>query len=201
MKTIFKTNLVIIALLLAMGINAQDKPLTFGIKAGANLSNLGGDDTEDLSAKAGFNAGVTLDFALASDLYLLTGLEYSTKGTKNGDVKLNLGYLQLPVHLGYKLEVVDGTKLVFHAGPYLGYAASGQWKAEGVSIDAFGDEVDQLEVTKLKRFDFGLGLGVGAELGKIGVGLGYDFGLANLFDTSEAKVRNMNAYLTVGYKF
>ncbi|MDR2954228.1 MAG: PorT family protein [Prevotella sp.] len=55
--------------------------------------------------------------------------------------------------------------------------------------------------TKLKRFDFGVGLGAGAEFGKIGVGLGYDFGLANISDESGFSIKTQNAYLTLGYKF
>jgi hypothetical protein len=197
MKTTFKTCLVAIALLIGINTYAQDKPITFGVKAGVNLSNLSG-DVENNKAKIGFNAGVTLDYGFTSDVYLLTGLELTTKGykVKEGDYKLtaNMMYLQLPVHVGYKLTVAEGTKVVFHAGPYVAYGIGGKISDnEDDKWDSFGDE-------SAKKFDFGLGIGAGLEFGKIGVGLGWDLGLANI-NRGEGKIKNQNAYLSVGYKF
>ncbi|MDR0823739.1 MAG: PorT family protein [Prevotella sp.] len=201
MKTIIKTSLIAIALLMGVNASAQT-PITFGIKAGVNLSNLTG-DSDGTKAKIGFNAGVTVDFGIAQDVYLLTGLEYSLKGAKLSDegetMKLGLSYIQLPIHVGYKLAVAEGTNIVFHAGPYLGYLAGGNWSYDGASIGIFSDAGEA--ISKFKRFDFGVGLGVGAEFGKIGVGLGWDFGLAKIMDEANVSVKNSNAYLTVGYKF
>ncbi len=202
MKSIFKTSLIAVALLIGITASAQDKPLTFGVKAGINISNLGSDGDGD--AKVGFNGGVTLDYALSSNLYLLTGLEYSMKGTKADGVKLNLSYLQLPVHVGYKLSISDKAKLVFHAGPYLAYAVDGKWKVGGISIDAFGDEIKEAseDAARLKRCDIGLGAGAGVEFGRIALGLGCDFGLSNIYDGSyDGKLTNQSAHLTLGYKF
>ncbi len=200
MKMTFKTCLVAIALLIGINTYAQDKPITFGVKAGVNLSNVGG-DIDGTDAKIGFNAGVTLDYGFTPDVYLLTGLQLTTKGfkVKDLDINSNLMYLQLPVHVGYKLTVAEATKIVFHAGPYAAYGIGGKTE--------YSDEDGTYKPNSFskggyKKFDFGLGLGVGAEFGKIGVDLGYDFGLANIVDTEgDGKVRNMNAYLTLGYKF
>lgn len=210
MKKIFKTSLFIMALFLAINANAQDSPIQLGVKAGANMSNFGG-DIKDTKAKFGFNVGVTLDYNFTPNVALLTGLEFTTKGAKakdteyTKDASANAMYLQLPVHVGYKLDVAEGTKIVFHAGPYIAYGIGGKSKStdEGVKEkdDFFGSEEDG----GFKRFDFGVGAGVGAEFGKIGVGLGYDFGLTNIAHKAEEgesfKVKNQNAYLTVGYKF
>lgn len=223
MKTIIKTSLLAIALLIGISANAQDKPLTFGVKAGMNLSNFSGDGADGSDAKIGFNVGFTVDYALTQDLYLMTGLDFTIKGAKDkgefyeeiegidveidGEVKANPMYLQLPVHVGYKMNIAENTKIVIHAGPYIAYGLGGKMKisgkasAGGVSVpiddiktDFFGDDA-------YDRFDFGLGMGVGVEFGKIGAGLGYDLGLTNISGDSDYKVRNMNAYLTVGYKF
>ncbi len=194
MKTTFKTCLVAIALLIGVNTYAQDKPVTFGVKGGLNLSNISGDVSES-KAKIGFNVGITLDYGFTPDVYLLTGLELTTKGFKeDGDASSNLMYLQLPVHVGYKLSVAENTKIVFHAGPYVAYGIGGKTAAGDIKVDSFGED-------RFNAFDFGLGLGVGAEFGKIGVGLGYDFGLTNIIDLGGANVKNMNAYLTIGYKF
>ncbi len=217
MKMIARTTLIVAAILLTIGVNAQDKPLTFGVKAGMNISNFSG-DFEDTKAKIGFNAGVTLDFALTNDLYLLTGLEFTSKGAKvneDTNLKMNLSYLQLPVHAGYKLTVANGTRIVFHAGPYIAYAADGKWKVKGVedSVGVFGDEAEAAGL-KMKRFDFGLGFGVGAEFGKFNAGVNCDFGLVNIadfgmidledlgkLDASSVSVKNMNVGISLGYKF
>lgn len=203
MKTM-KTILFAVALLIGVNAYAQDGKAEFGVKAGLNMSNFTG-DVNDNKARFGFNVGVTLDYALtdARDWYLLTGLEYTTKGAnfkKVAGVKpsINAAYIQLPVHAGYKFDVTEATRLSFHAGPYLAYGVNGKVKvSEGgveVSENTFGDD-------GFKRFDFGVGLGVGAEFGKIGIGLGYDFGLINIMDADNVSVKNANAYLTVGYKF
>lgn len=217
MKMIARTTLIVASILLTIGVRAQDKPLTFGVKAGMNISNFSG-DFEDTKAKIGFNAGVTLDFALTNDLYLLTGLEFTSKGAKvneDTNLKMNLSYLQLPVHAGYKLTVANGTRVVFYAGPYIAYAADGKWKVKGVedSVGVFGDEAEAAGL-KMKRFDFGLGFGVGAEFGQFNAGLNCDFGLVNIadfgmidledlgkLDASSVSVKNMNVGISLGYKF
>ncbi|SBW03388.1 conserved exported hypothetical protein [uncultured Dysgonomonas sp.] len=217
MKMIARTTLIVAAILLTIGVNAQDKPLTFGVKGGMNISNFSG-DFQDTKAKIGFNAGVTLDFALTNDLYLLTGLEFTSKGTKvneDTNLKMNLSYLQLPVHAGYKLTVANDTRIVFHAGPYIAYAADGKWKVKGIedSVGVFGDEAEAAGL-KMKRFDFGLGFGVGAEFGQFNAGLNCDFGLVNIadfgmldfpgfgeIDASNVSVKNMNVGISLGYKF
>lgn len=201
MKTMIKTCFIAVAILLGVNANAQDKPLEFGVKAGVNLSNMTG-DINNTDAKVGFNVGVTMDYALSPDVYLLTGLELTTKGFKYtsslGKVTLNPMYLQLPVHVGYKLAVAEGTKVVFHAGPYVAYGIAGK---ATVKNDLGKEKENVFSTGGLKEFDFGLGIGAGLEFGKIGVGLGWDFGLVNVWDADNVKVKNMNGYLSLGYKF
>ncbi|MDU1891094.1 MAG: porin family protein [Dysgonomonas sp.] len=196
MKNFIKAGLVAVAMLFCVSVSAQ---ISFGVKAGVNLSNYGG-DVDDNKAKAGFNAGVTAEIGLPlTNLYVLSGLEYTTKGAKydgnNYSYNSNANFLQLPVHVGYRVSALETLGVSFHAGPYFAYGIGGKTGKGEAKNDTFDDGM-------LKKFDFGLGAGVGLELGKIGVGLGYDFGLANLYDgEGNDKVRTMNAYLSVGYKF
>lgn len=215
MKTIFKTILFATALLLTVNVTAQNSPIQFGVKAGVNLSNFGG-DVEDSKAKVGFVGGITLDYAFTPDWYLMTGLEFAIKGAKtdytDDGIKIKETatpmYLQLPVHVGYKLLVAENTKIVFHGGPYIAYGLGGKWKEKANGDEDEWDFFGSEKEGGAKKFDFGLGLGVGVEFGKIGVGLGYDFGLANIgrsyedeYGKYDFKIRNQNAYLTLGYKF
>lgn len=211
MKSFIKAVLLASAVLLGANAYAQDKLFTFGVEAGMNLSNMSGDLKGD--AKVGFNLGVTLDYALTPDLYLMSGLKFSTQGAKEDGAKISFSYLRLPVHVGYKLTAGMNTKVVLHAGPYIAYAVDGDYSMGGVSVDSFNKDIESVFGFKHNRFDMGLGLGIGLEFNKICVGLGYDFGLLDLvnvtnrslleetFGVSKLSGKNMNAYLTVGYKF
>lgn len=204
MKQFYKLSLLTIALFIGITAKAQESPMSIGIKVGANLSNIGG-DIDDTDAKFGYNFGITVDYGFTPNWYLQSGVEFTTKGYKlkhdilNQKTTSNAMYLQLPVHAAYKLPIVDGTNIVFHAGPYFAYGIGGKTKYEVAGttikkISTFGD------TPRAKRFDFGLGGGVGVEFGAITADLGCDFGLVNISHTSTS-VKNQNFYLSVGYKF
>lgn len=193
------------AALFGANVNAETGNVQFGVKGGVNVSNFTG-DLDGIKSKAGFQLGLTLDYELAPSVYLISGLEYIVKGSKekgSGDLmSMNLGYIQLPVHIGYKVPVSEATKLLLHAGPYVAYAAKGTLKEGGASVDWF-DKKYNLETTFFvpKRFDAGLGLGVGLEFGKVSVGLDVDYGLVNIYKNSGASIKNLSSGLSVGYKF
>ncbi|MCD7901539.1 MAG: PorT family protein [Bacteroides sp.] len=196
--------IIALACMLIMGISAsaQDSSLSFGLKAGMNLSNMSG-DFDDMDAKIGYNVGITVDYGFTENWYLLSGLELTAKGAKfdegGYELKFNPLFLQLPLHAAYKFPVGDNLKIVVNAGPYLAYGIGGKIKendgGDKEDWDFFGSEDDG----GCKRFDFGLGVGGGVEFGKFKVGIGYDFGLTDLGRDVEIKTRN--GYLTVGYKF
>lgn len=239
MKSIIKTCLVAVALMIGTSAYAQ-LPVQFGVNAGMNLSNLGGDDADDSDAKIGFQVGFTVEYNITPELFLQSGLSFTTKGAKDetklshdevdaiyyylegehlpsgieasGKVKetVNAMYLQLPIRIGYRIPVTDAFKVNINAGPYLAYGIGGKIKDEAtITLRAAGETVsstddekyDSFDDGRLKRFDFGLGFGVGAEFGKIGVNLGYELGLTNISDAPSGDLKNRNAFLTVGYKF
>ena len=167
------------------------------------MSNFYGDELDDKNMKVGFHVGVGADFELAPNVALQTGLFYSAKGAKftdtdEGDLidaNVTANYLQLPVHVAYKIDVTPGTKVVLHAGPYIAYGIGGKMKAGSLSIDTFDKDFG------FKPIDVGVGLGVGAEFGPILVDLGWDMGLTDISRASNGNVKNQNAYLSLGYKF
>ena len=124
----------------------------------------------------------------------------------NGKITVNQSYLQLPIYGAYKIEVVPGTKIVFNAGPYLAYGIGGQTKVSGdIAIFdeiATGDGNTDTYGTDgfLKRFDFGLGAGVGAEFGNIVATIRYELGLVNIGQDG-LDYKNRNAALILGYRF
>lgn len=196
MKNFIKISFVSLALLLATNVSAQLLPVSLGIKGGVNLSNMDikGEKTK---SRPGYNAGVTLDVNLPANLALMTGLEVTSKGAKakHGDASINATYLQLPVHMGYRIKLVPGVSAHFDLGPYFAQGISGKNK------DDDGDKENTFSDDGCKKFDWGVGVGVGVTfLGKIQVRAGYDHGFSNIA-RGEGNVKNRNAFLSAGYKF
>jgi len=80
-------------------------------------------------------------------------------------------------------------------GPYLAYALSGKDKSDGETTDiTFGDG-------GMRRFDMGLGIGAGVEFGPMVAGLNYQFGIANVADSSDGKAKNKVFQISVAYMF
>ena len=196
---------VIAMLAIVTAVSAQ---VSLGIKGGVNMSNLVYDDeVDDKNTKIGFNIGLAADIDFALNVGLQTGLFFSTKGfkTDNGftgaEYSENLMYLQLPVHLAYKVDVTPGTRVVLHAGPYAAYGVGGSRDRDGNLVDISVDNIFGDGTYQYKPFDAGLGLGVGAEMGAFLIDLGWDMGLINISNRDNGNVKNQNAYLSVGYKF
>ena len=192
-------------------VTAARAQLNLGVKGGVNMSNfVYGDEVTDKNMKIGFHVGLAADYDFAANLGIQTGLFFTTKGSTvsyqglvDTEYTENLMYLQLPVHLAYKVDVTPGTRIVFHAGPYAAYGIAGKRTAKVGNLSGewdvdkmFGDAVGQY-----KPFDAGLGLGVGAEFGRFLVDVGWDMGLINISNRSNGNTKNQNAYLSVGVKF
>ena len=195
-----KLSLVIAFLGVISLVGAQTASLS--VKGGLNMSNFYGDELTDKNMKPGFHIGLGADLGITPNMFIQTGLFFSTKGAKFSDkadgdwvdANVTANYLQLPVHLAYKINVTPGTRVVLHAGPYVGYGIGGKMKVGSLSIDTFDKDLG------FKPFDAGLGLGVGAEFGKILIDLGWDMGLTNIARVG-GDIKNQNAYLSLGYKF
>lgn len=196
---------VVVMLAIVTAVSAQ---MSLGIKGGVNMSNLVYDDeVNDKNPKIGFNIGLAADVEFAPSVALQTGLFFTTKGYKFDSESLdyteNLMYVQLPLHLAYKIDVMPGTRVVLHAGPYAAYGVGGSRKADVGNLTAEWD-VDKIfgdGARQYKPFDAGAGIGVGAEFGAILVDLGWDMGLINISNNDSGSVKNQNAYLSIGYKF
>ena len=117
-----KLRLSLVVAMLAI-VTAASAQLNLGVKGGVNMSNFYGDELTDKNMKIGFHVGLAADYDFAPSMALQTGLFFTTKGfkyeTSSSEYTENLMYLQLPLHLAYKQDVTPGTRIVFHAGPYL----------------------------------------------------------------------------------
>lgn len=132
-------------------------------------------------------------------------------------------YIQVPLHIGYKFEASRDVNISIHGGPYAAYGVGGRIEMgdwvyiEGTSepthlndfvkavpgfkrvLYTFENKVKGRHEKGLKKFDWGLGLGILVEYQRVGLGFNYDFGLQNISRYDNVKVRT--GYLTLGYKF
>ena len=198
--------------------------LSWNAKVGMNMSNFTGDAFKDSKMRIGFNVGVGAEYQFTEMWSIQPSLMFTQKGTKmeaseqgvTATAKLNPMYLELPVLAAARFAIADNQNIVVKAGPYFAVGVAGKFKTEvsgnlgGVSVkdilddlgvpteaDLFGSGDNKMD---MKRFDFGLGVGVAYEINKFFVGLDGEFGLTKLFDGKGAP-KNLNFSIGVGYKF
>jgi Outer membrane protein beta-barrel domain len=197
------------------------------LRGGVNFQNLNGKDADGKKdngkLKAGFNLGAVVEIPLAPDFYLQPGLLYSTKGSKNDDEflgqkissKLNLGYLEVPIHFIHK-PVLGNGHLILGLGPYIGFGLNGKFSLEfgGDKTESdvkFKNTVkasDSNEYAYVKRLDAGANLLAGYEFANgLSFQLNTQLGLLNIAPdyegatNDESKTSNTGFGLSLGYRF
>ncbi len=192
-----KKTLLSLALLTGFAGAAQAQSITYGVKAGASLTNFMGSDVDNSSAnKFGFHAGVLANFAVNDMFSIQPEVLYSMKGAQssaNSSEKFNLNYIDVPV----LVKVATGaTGLFFELGPQVGFLATAKAKDSNNSLDV-------KEIYNTVDFGYAAGLGFKTESGPM-VGLRYNGGLTNVTKEilgSQIKARNSAFQLYVGYTF
>lgn len=185
-------------LLLSVSIGSYAQKLKVGVMAGLNISS-----PSDYDSKTGFNVGVKGGWGLpnvSKGLYLDFGVLLSSQGWESSeyyDVEKKQGmqwkgnpyFLNIPIHIGYKVSLGHNTALFAHVGPYIGIGLFGKNKlvteteagkktTTTVADNVFSDK-------QAERFDWGIGGKVGVEFAKhVQVAVGYDWGLKNLKTSS-----------------
>jgi hypothetical protein len=201
---------IIIALIAVVAtINVSAQELRWGVAGGLNFANERAKAAGvKLSSDSyiGFQVGAKaeMDFSsyLIDGFYLEGSLLYNLKGGSYSGSHSNLGYLQLPVNLGYRLTFSGDVSLLGSLGPYFGLGVLGKdvEKVSGAKVktDVFG--------TRLQRFDFGLNYKLGVEVwDQWQFYLGFEHSLLNLSKTkiegSSSRTRVTNFYIGTAYMF
>ena len=231
MKKLFLTALAVVS---ALGLSAQrasdssefsfwdtdevEQSIVIGPRVGLNVSTYSVDkiDDSDLGSKVGFSAGLAVEFPIVRSFYINTGLFYTVKGAKEevtedgytAKTTMTAGYLELPVYASYRLNFAEESQLQINFGTYFAYGLNGKMKYEdnegNTDIDLFGVSDEDDYKAGLKRFDFGLGVGLGYTFHKVYLGMNYQFGLVNIADKKEwenASIKNSNFNISLGYNF
>lgn len=198
------------------------------VQGGVNLANItktSSGQTEKNNLLTTFNAGILGRFGLSQLIDLESGLllegrgsqaeSYFTNSTDNNYVKTRFNplYLELPLNLVVRFPLQKNTNLFIQGGPYaamgiagnsktdskiLGVTSSGTSKIKFSNDDPFTSQQDDAAYDKLKRFDFGLNIGGGLDLGKVLLKVNYGLGLTKINSTqSNNSVDDKNKYRTV----
>ncbi|HSR60409.1 MAG TPA: porin family protein [Robiginitalea sp.] len=178
-----KKTLLLVMALLASQMYAQDKAFTFGVKAGANFSNLEVDtDFGDFSPDGATSIfiGAFVDLGIAESLHFQPELQYSIEGAEDADIT----YLNVPLMLKY--YIVDGLNV--QAGPQIGILLDAEGGTEGLKSSNF--------VLNLgAAYEFPMGVFIDAR---------YNLGLSNIAEDDpefDASLKTKGFQLGVGYRF
>lgn len=214
--------LTVIMLLSASHICAQrnfslsGKDVSVGVRAGITYSEISKSNYSD--GKIGWLIGADLEIPVekvSENFFIQPSLLFLSKGDKcskssnvgDGDVATvetteNAIFLEIPVMAGYRLNIAENFNLTFNAGPYFAFGLGGKSKLgmdSGLWGSSIGGGYEINTFDSMKRFDFGIGLGIGFEiLQSWSIGMNYDLGFVPVVDGGG---KHRALLLSVGYKF
>lgn len=115
--------------------------------------------------------------------------------------------LDLPILVGYKLDVNDDFNIKLKVGPYLTYALSGKLKVEGYwteyedihssATEHINKETKIRDMNGFKNFGYGIYAGISTEHKQFILSVSYQRAFSKIFD--EAKSYEQNFLISIGY--
>ena len=211
----------LLAIALCAGIFTNAKSQIY-VQGGVNLANISTSNsgsTEKNNMLTTFNAGIMARSNSTEQIALEAGLLLDGRGSKSesgsGDTyykaTFNPLYLEVPVNLIIRLPLQNNkTNLFINAGPYIAMGIAGKSKVDGqlagthihssrdIDFTSADPTADDQAYSKLKRFDYGVNLGAGFDLGKILLKANYGLGFAKINSTQTDNSSNdKNKYRTV----
>ena len=182
--------------------------------------------------KAGFNLGVRGEYMLPScyGVFVNLGVNYTMKGAKmdvaaslpddySCTVKFRPCYIEIPLHVGYRFNVLDNLGIFADFGAHFAIGVNGKEKTEfeGAAVEDYSKKFfrnSKMILGEIQRYDFGLGFRVGAEYANHhSLNFSFDWGLTDMYRDSYrreffkengfelGKLKNFNAGITYGYRF
>jgi len=172
-----------LALLILAGISfaTANAQFAFGIKAGANFSNVSGNGLDGISTSTltGFNGGFYVRLPLGHGFAIQPELVYSGQGFKTdvSDVTVteHENYINFPILLKY----THFSGLFLETGPQFGYLMTANEKAQGVSEDN-KNSFNAADVAWV----FGIGFKIPAT--PLAVDARYNLGISNIASNDNA---------------
>ncbi|MGZ8545177.1 MAG: porin family protein [Flavisolibacter sp.] len=173
-----RKSIVVILFMLGAGmLHAQNKKFASGIKAGVNLANLRLDNQPDVNSdmRINFHAGIWYNIPFSKNFSLNPEILFSAEGAnQESNISTNdiiLNYLQIPI----MLQLNTSSGFFLETGPALSILAKGQ---ETIKTSAATSE---LALNKqIKKTNLSWGAGLGYRMKKLGFYGRYNLGLSNL---------------------
>lgn len=161
---------------------------TFGVKGGANWSNLWVKEVNDNNPRFGFHVGLFARFASEDSPGFQIEALYDQKGetvkkSYGGPIDQEITYKFDYVTVPLLVTIPLGKVLELQAGGYLAYMVLSEVSSKGDLGDDYLDPKD----SKFNGFDYGLVGGAAINLGMGQVGLRYEHGLNELAKNDVAK--------------
>jgi len=191
----------ILAMMLAMpsfaqlssgGFELDKDKLYFGARMGLSLGKMGG-DLDYSGLKAGLNLAGVVGLRLSSQtpVFLESGLYYTQRGGKDGDVRMTLKYLEIPLVVKYGIQANDEIAVLPFMGPYFSYGIGGRIK---------NDKEEESSFNYVNHGDMGLKLGCGVEYNMLYLEVGAQIGIADIADGS-GTIRGNAFFINCGVNF
>lgn len=211
-----KTAIVLLMAILFQGFAFAQ--LKFGVKAGANISNLSGYTSQDLindvkganSYQFGVLAKINLGnfFSLQPEVLLsMKGAELTndqsnaalnTLSTLMGkdipnSLHLKTTYLEVPLNIQAGVSLGSLARVYGQVSPYLSYLISDDVDGAEDFYAAYKDFLSNYDGAQpLNSFDYGVGLGAGVELLFLQLSVKYDFSLNEFKEVAGTVLNDVN---------
>ena len=214
MRKEFFSSIVAVMLIGMAATTATAQEFRIGAVAGMNVSS-----PTNASTRLGYHVGVRSEWNFRDTdqkgAFLSLSALLTEKGYKSDTFydatgrsmtwRVRPTYLELPLHVGYRLPVGQRVTLSGSVGPYLGIGLFGKSR---LTTELNGTTTTTTAATNvfdaMRRVDCGVGLRLGAELyRRYQISVGYDWGLRNTRSLPDGASRERNRNLTVslGYMF
>lgn len=217
----------LLAIALCIGIFTTAKSQVY-LQGGVNLANISTSNsgaTQKNNMLTTFNAGIMARSNSTEPIALEAGLllegrgskadTYLTSSTDDNYVKTKFNplYVELPVNFVIRLPLQQKSNIFFNAGPYIAMGVGGKSKVETKFLGSVSNSTSDIQFNndnpsttqqedasydKLKRFDYGVNLGGGFDLGSVILKANYALGMAKINSTQTNNSANdKNKYRTV----
>ena len=195
------------------GFELDKNNMYYGIRIGITSASISGESvtvngvtlSNDLGAKVGMTlAGVVgLRVSDTTPVFLESGLYYTERGGKEGNVTVGYNNLEIPILIKYGIKASDDIAILPFIGPYFSYAFSGKTKYKDGTTTAKVGTFDEKKAPTggLKRANMGFKIGCGAEFNKLFLEIGYQLGVTNICKNDELSAHSTALFANFGINF
>jgi hypothetical protein len=171
------------------------------VSANLSLEVDGETDDESFASRTGFAIGLGIQRQLGTSLSFAPEALYVIKGTQDsdgGDVKIKLGYIEVPLLFRYNFGSGGQAAPFVTAGPTVSFQVSCNLTGDDDSIscdDAFGAD------ESYESIDYGVMVGAGVMFNRFGVSARYELGLKDVQKADFIESKNKALMFLASFAF